>query len=61
MTDVADYEGGYESADGIAFEARYQRETGLFILSPLDNPTDLRAVDGAVFVETVADGAVTRL
>jgi hypothetical protein len=61
MTDVAAYEGEYESAGGIAFEARYQLETGLFLLSRLDDPTDLRAVDGAAFVETVADGDLTRL
>jgi len=61
MTDVSDYEGEYRSADGVAFEARYQTETGLFLLSECDNPTDLRAVDGTVFIELVADGVVTPL
>jgi len=61
MTDVTDYEGEYESADGVAFEARYQAETGLFLLSRLDSPTDLRAVDGTVFLELVSDGVVTPL
>jgi hypothetical protein len=61
MRNVTDYEGEYEAADGVAFEARYQAETGVFILSRLDNPTDLRAVDGAAFVETVVDGTVTPL
>jgi hypothetical protein len=61
MTDVTEYEGEYESADGVAFEARYQAETGLFVLSQRDNPTDLRTVDGTVFVELVHDGVITPL
>lgn len=61
MTDLTDYEGEYKSSDGVAFEARYQIETGLFLLSALDEPTDLRAVSGPAFVETVEDGSVTPL
>jgi hypothetical protein len=61
MTDVTDYEGVFESADGVAFEALYQAETDLFILSAVDEPTDLRTAEPAAFVETVETGRVTPL
>jgi len=61
MTDVTDYEGEYESADGVAFEARYQVETDLFVLSALADPTDLRTVPGPAFVAAVETERVAAL
>jgi len=58
---MTDFEGAFEASDGVQFEARHQPETGMYILSRLDDPTDLRVVDEEMFIETVLDGTVTAL
>ncbi|SIR99823.1 hypothetical protein SAMN05421858_5068 [Haladaptatus litoreus] len=60
-TTIRNYEGNYESADGVEFEARYSEELELFFLSRNDNPGDMKTIDSAAFVETVETGRVTAL